>query len=190
MKPHHQFPRTSRWLHWTMAVMILAMLFIGVGMVASVSEYDNLVSIHKPLGMIILVLAAVRLLNRIFNPAPPLPVTLARWQRTAAYLSHLVLYVLMFALPLVGWAMLSAAAFPVKLYNSIYLSPILPHSVSLYATLRQIHSLLAYLLFAVVLVHIAAAIMHLLIYRDGVFDSMAPWRIGKKHATRNQAKIN
>jgi cytochrome b561 len=181
MKTHHQFPLISRLLHWAMALMILAMLFIGVGMVASISEYDRLVSIHKPLGIIILILAALRLLNRIFNTAPPpLPNHLPKWQRIAAHLSHWLLYVLMFALPLVGWAMLSAAAYPVKLYDTFYLSPIVGHSVLLYARLRQLHSVLAGLLFAVILLHIAAAAMHKLIYRDGVFESMAGRWSGKR----------
>jgi hypothetical protein len=68
-----QFTAFSRLLHWTMAIMVLAMLFIGVGMVASLSNYHWLISIHKPLGILILILVAIRLANRLLNPAPPLP---------------------------------------------------------------------------------------------------------------------
>src|SRR5438552_2555011 len=100
-----RFTTFSRILHWTMAVMILAMLFIGVGMVASLSDYHWLVSIHKPLGIVILVLVAIRPLT----PAPPLPEGMPAWQRFVAHASHVVLYALMFALPLVGWRMLSVA---------------------------------------------------------------------------------
>ena len=107
-----QFTMFSRILHWTMAVMILAMLFIGVGMVASLSDYHRLVSIHKPLGIVILVLVAIRLVNRLLNPAPSLPDGMPGWQRFVAHASHVVLYALMFALPLVGWGMLSAADIP------------------------------------------------------------------------------
>ena len=95
-----QFTMFSRILHWTMAVMILAMLFIGVGMVASLSDYHWLVSIHKPLGIMILILVAIRLVNRLLNPAPPLPEGMPAWPRFAAHASHVVLYALMFALPL------------------------------------------------------------------------------------------
>ena len=102
-----------------MAVMVLAMLFIGVGMAASVSErYHLLVSIHKPLGMAILVLVVIRFINRLFSRVPPLPAHLALWQKLAATMSHYLLYALMFALPLVGWGMLSAARYPIVLYGA------------------------------------------------------------------------
>jgi len=165
----------SRILHWTMAVMILAMLFIGVGMVASLSDYHWLVSIHKPLG-ILLVLVAIRLVNRLLNPAPSLPEGMPAWQRFVAHASHVVLYALMFALPLVGWGMLSAARYPIIRYGPLQLPPILPHDGVLYAVLRTAHTVLALLLFATFIAHFSAALMHALIYRDGAFPSMASWR--------------
>jgi cytochrome b561 len=168
-----QFTPFSRLLHWTMAVLVLAMLFIGIGMVASLADYHRLVSIHRPLGIVILVLVAVRLVNRLLNPPPPLPEAMPGWQRFAAHASHIVLYALMFGLPLVGWAMLSAARYPVVLYGSLQLPPILPHDVALHAMLRTTHTILAFLLFATFLAHLGAALMHALIFRDGVFPSMA-----------------
>ncbi len=103
------FAPLSRLLHWTMAVLIIAMLFIGIAMVSSLSDYHRLVAIHKPLGIAILGLVAIRLVNRLFNPPPPLPESMPRLLRFAAQASHWLLYGLMFALPLVGWGMLSAA---------------------------------------------------------------------------------
>jgi len=178
--PQPRFAAVSRWLHWSMAVMILAMLFIGVGMAASVSRrYEILVSIHRPLGLAILMLAVVRLVNRWVKPPPPLPGTLPRFQRFAAQISHYLLYALMFALPLVGWAMLSAAPYPIAIVGGLHLPPILSPDPLTYAGLRRFHTCLAYLLFATIMVHVAAAMMHGLIRRDGVFDSMASWRRGK-----------
>jgi len=173
-QPH--FTVFSRLLHWTMAIMVLAMLFIGIGMVASLSNYHWLISIHKPLGILILILVTIRLVNRLLNPAPPLPQGMPAWQRLAAHGSHAVLYALLFALPLVGWAMLSAARYPIVLYGSLELPPILPHDVALYAVLRTTHTVLAFLLFATFIAHFGAALMHALIYRDGVFQSMASWK--------------
>ena len=170
-----QFTAFSRLLHWTMAIMVLAMLFIGIGMVASLSNYHWLISIHKPLGILILILVAIRLVNRLLNPAPPLPQGMPAWQRFAAHGSHAVLYALLFALPLVGWAMLSAARYPIVLYGPLELPPILPHNVALYAILRTVHTVLALLLFATFIAHFSAALMHALIYRDDVFQSMASW---------------
>jgi cytochrome b561 len=174
--PQDMFPLFSRILHWAMAAMILAMLFIGIGMVASLSDYHWLISIHKPLGILILIFVAVRLVNRLVQPPPALPRAMPGWQRFIAHASHFVLYGLMFALPLVGWAMLSAAGYPIVLYGALQLPPILPLNVTLYAVLRATHTVLAYLLFATFIAHFAAALMHALIYRDGVFQSMASWK--------------
>jgi cytochrome b561 len=170
------FPLLSRILHWTMAVLILAMLFIGIAMVSSLSDYHLLVAIHKPLGILILILVAIRLVNRLFHSPPPLPDGMPGPLRFAAHASHWLLYVLMFALPLVGWAMLSAAAYPIVLAGSLHLPPILPHSNALYALLRPLHTALAFLLFATFLIHLSAALIHALIFRDGVFQSMTSWR--------------
>ena len=154
MTQHRPFPLLSRILHWTMAVMIVAMLFIGIGMVASLSDYHWLISIHKPLGILILALVAIRLVNRLLNPPPPLPDGMPGWQRFAAHGSHVVLYALMFAVPLVGWAMLSAARYPVVLYGSLQLPSIAPQSPELFAALRATHTVLALLLFATFLAHL------------------------------------
>jgi cytochrome b561 len=175
-----RFTTLSRILHWTMAVVVLAQLFIGIGMVASLSDYHWLLSIHRPLGILILILVAIRLVNRLLNPAPPLPEGMPGWQRLAAQSSHVVLYALMFALPIVGWAMLSAARYPIVLYGPLELPPILPHDAALYAALRTMHTILAFLLFATFIAHFGAALTHALIFRDGVFQSMASWtRTGK-----------
>jgi cytochrome b561 len=166
------FPLLSRILHWTMAVLIVAMLFIGIAMVSSLSDYHRLVAIHKPLGILILVLAAIRLINRLFQPPPALPNDMPGLLRFGAHASHYVLYALMFALPLVGWAMLSAAGYPIVLTGAWHLPPIAPHSDALYAFLRPLHTVLAFAFFATFLAHLGAALMHALIFRDGVFRSM------------------
>jgi cytochrome b561 len=172
-----QFTGFSRLLHWVMAVMVLTMLFIGVTMVASLADYGRLVAIHRPLGIAILVLVVIRLVNRLRHPAPELPDHMPSWQRLAAKASHVMLYALLFVMPLVGWAMLSAARYPIVLYGPLHLPPILPHDAMLYAALRRVHTYLAYLLFATFLAHLGAALMHGLIHRDGVLASMAPWRV-------------
>lgn len=174
-RPSH-FSLLARLLHWAMALLILLMLFIGVGMVASLDDYHWLLAIHRPLGALILVLAAVRLVNRLLSPPPPLPAAMPGWQRFAAHASHLVLYVLMFAQPLVGWGMLSAARYPVGLFGGVELPPILPHDAALSAALRTTHTVLALLLFLTFLAHLGAALVHALIFRDGVFASMTAGR--------------
>ena len=173
------FSLPARVLHWTMATLILAMLFIGVGMVATVSEkHQWLLAIHKPLGVAILLLAIVRLIVRLRNPPPPLPADLPALQKLAAHLSHWLLYALMIAMPLNGWAMLSAGGYPVMLGSSLRLPAILPENALVFAWLRTAHGVLAYLLFLTFLAHMGAALNHGLIRRDGVLRSMVGDRPG------------
>ena len=87
--------------------------------------------------------------------------------------SHVLLYILMFALPLVGWSMLSAGGYPIVVFGSINLPPILPHDAAVFALLRTAHTVLALLLFVTFLGHFAAALFHKLIRRDSVLKSMA-----------------
>jgi cytochrome b561 len=170
-----QFVPLSRLLHWTMAAMILTMLFIGVSMVVSLGRYHVLVSIHRPLGVAILILVVVRFVNRLVNPPPPFPPTMSRFERRAATVSELTMYGLMFGLPLVGWGMLSAARYPIVLFGSIHLPFILPHNAMLYAVLRKAHTALAYAFFLMFMAHFAAILFHTLIVRDGMLKRMAPW---------------
>ncbi|HEY2008157.1 MAG TPA: cytochrome b/b6 domain-containing protein [Rhizomicrobium sp.] len=166
------FAATSRLLHWLMALLILAMLFIGIAMVASLADYHYLVALHRPLGILILLLVAIRLVNRLIFPPPPLPDGMPGILRIAAHASHWVLYGLMVALPLVGWGMLSAAGYPIVLIGSWHLPAILPHNVGVYSFLRPLHTILAYALFLTFLAHLGAALLHALIFKDGVFRSM------------------
>ena len=172
-----QFAVVSRILHWLMAAMVLAMLGIGVGMVASLADYHVLVSIHRPLGIAILILVVIRFANRLVNPPPPFPPTMSRMERLAATASEYTMYGLMFVLPLVGWGMLSAARYPIVLYGSFHLPFILPHDAMLYAALRKAHTILAYLFFLTFLAHFGAVLYHTLVVRDGLLKRMAPWNV-------------
>src|ERR1700687_1293466 len=179
MIARQRFTPLQRVLHWLMAVCILAMLFIGVGMVSTIKPiYLTLVSIHKPLGIAILVLALIRLALRLRYGAPSLPADLPEPMKLAAEGSHYVLSALMIAMPLLGWGMLSAAAYPVVLFGGWHLPAILPQSDSLHALLWDAHFYLAFAFFALILLHLAAALFHALIRRDGVFEAMAPVSTG------------
>ena len=147
MGPGAQFAFFSRALHWLMAAMVLTMLGIGVAMVASLADYHALVSLHRPLGIAILILVVVRFVNRQRNPPPPFLATMPPQECRVASWSELAMYGLMFLLPLVGWGMLSAADYPIVLYGALHLPFILPHNPMLYAVLRRTDPVLAYLFF-------------------------------------------
>ena len=173
-KDFHSFSLVAQALHWTMAAMVLAMLGIGAAMVASLGWYHTLVAVHRPLGLAVLVLVMVRFIYRLWNPPPPLPATVSRVERIAATVSEFTLYALMFALPLVGWGMMSASRYPVVLFGSVYLPNILPHDVAVYAVLRKAHTVLAYALALLILAHVGAVLFHTLVVRDGMLRRMWP----------------
>lgn len=172
-KPRVQFTGLQRTLHWLMSAAIFAMLFIGIGMVSTVTRLHwTLLSIHVPLGITILALALVRLVVRLVQGSPPLPKNLPGPMRLAAHASHWALYALMFAMPLIGWGMQSAAGNPVEL-GALRLPALLSVDPVLHATLRQAHTVLGLAFFALILLHLAAGLFHALVRRDGVFESMA-----------------
>src|SRR5580698_9044227 len=172
-----QFALLSRILHWLMAALLVAMLFIGVSMVSSLGNYHRLLTIHRPLGILILILAFARLATRMFTQAPEFPPTMAQPERLVAVASEWLLYALFFALPLVGWAMLSAGHYPIVVFGAIVLPPVLPARPELYARLRETHTVLAYLLFAAFLAHVGAVLFHTLILRDRLLNRMVPWSV-------------
>lgn len=158
-------------LHWLMAVLVLAMLFIGVGMVNTVSERHLwLLGLHKPLGIMILLLVLVRLYLRWRLGAPHLPAGLPVLQQRLARVSHGLLYGLLVAQPLCGLLMQWFGAYPVSGFSHADL----PYP-QVYTFLRTAHAVLAYSLFGVVLLHLTAALVHGFIYRDQVLPSMT-WR--------------
>lgn len=170
-----RFAAPQRVLHWLMAICILAMLFIGVGMVSTVTQtYLTLVQIHEPLGIAILILVVIRICLRLRYGAPALPADFPTPMKLAAHLSHVVFYGLMIAMPLLGWAMLSAAAYPIVLFGWLTVPPILPLNDGLHSLLWDAHRYLAFLFFALILLHVAAALFHALVRQDGVFEAMGP----------------
>ena len=122
---------------------------------------------------------------RLRYGAPPLPLDLPEPMKLAAHLSHYALYALMIGMPLIGWGMLSAGGYPIVLYGGIRLPPIAPQSDSLHAMLWNAHFYLAFAFFALILLHIAAALFHALVRRDGVLVSMTGWMSRQQTARRS-----
>jgi cytochrome b561 len=170
-----RFAFPSRILHWLMAPMVIAQLLIGVTMIAALSYYPLLLAIHRPLGVAILAFAVVRLANRLTHRPPPFLATMSRIERRIATWSEYLLYALLLVQPLIGWAMLSAARFPITLWGPVRLPGIAPHDIDIYAVLRQCHSVFAFLLFATFTAHMCAVLFHTLVLRDRLIDRMAVW---------------
>jgi cytochrome b561 len=183
-----RFSPLQRLLHWLMAACIIAMLFIGVGMVSTVApKYLPLIAIHKTLGVTLLVLVLLRLALRLYHGAPPLPADLPAPLKLGAKLSHLALYGLMIVMPLLGLSMLWTADYPVVVFGGLQIPPLLAQSDSVHTLLWNSHYYLAFAFFALVLLHVAAGLFHALVRRDGVFGTMSPLPL---NATMSPLQLN
>lgn len=172
-----QFALSSRLLHWAMAGMVVAQLFIAAVMMASLAYRPLLLAIHKPLGILILLFVVVRIGNRLLHRPPPFISTMGPLERLVAKGSEYLLYALLVMQPLIGWAMLSAAGDPIAVFGTLQLPSIAPHDASLFAVLRLGHSILAYLLFATFTAHMCAVLLHTLVLRDKLLQRMALWPV-------------
>ena len=177
IRPSHRYTRVAIGLHWLMALMIAGSLGVGLTMARLPLSPTRLLLYngHKWAGVLILTLAALRLLWRLSHRPPALP-PMPGWQHAAARGSHAAMYLLFFAVPLLGWAYSSAAGFPVVLFGVLPLPDWVPVDRGLASALKPWHGRLAWLLGLLVLLHVAAALKHQLVDRDGLINRMLPGR--------------
>lgn len=172
-----RYTPTAIALHWLLALMIVGSFSVGVTMsdMALSPLRLKLYNWHKWAGITILALSALRLLWRLgHRPPPALP--MPTWQHRASQVAHLALYVLFFAVPLAGWAYSSAAGFPVVLFGVLPLPDFVAADRALSETLKEVHGNLAWGLAAVVALHVAGALKHQFLDRDGLLQRMWPSR--------------
>jgi len=173
----------SRLLHWTMAALILFQLGFGLYMVQFVPDLlrqFTLIQTHKSWGFVIFVLALARVLWRLANRSrPALPEAMPRWQVRAAEISHRLLYLFMFLMPISGWIMASASPTQdlLQMQNMVFgrlalPDPFVPGVESVETAARLVHVTAAICLTAVLVVHAGAALKHHLVDRDGVLTRM------------------
>lgn len=169
-----RYTATAITLHWLSALLIIAAFVLGVVMVDMKISPTKLqyYSWHKWLGITVLGLVALRLLWRLFHPAPALPLQTPRWQVLAASAGHWMLYALMFAIPLSGWAFSSASGYPVVYLGQFPLPDWVPKDKALAGQLKDVHELLTAILMWVVAGHFAAALKHQFVDKDGLLARM------------------
>ncbi len=169
-------------LHWVLGLTILGMFAAGWYMteLAFSPLRLKLYNWHKWAGVAVLALSALRLVWRLTHRPPALPQTVSlgmpAWQIRAYHATHHVMYVLFFAVPLMGWAYSSAAGFPIVWLGQFPLPDLLPVNKELAELIKPLHKLAAWALVALAGLHIAAALKHQLIDRDGLLQRMLPGR--------------
>lgn len=176
----------ARALHWAMAILILFMLGVGFYMVRVVGDdliaRFDLTQTHKSWGVVVFALALIRIVWRWRNPTPGLPEGMPAWQKAASHASHVALYVLMIALPLTGWLMASASPYNdpdayVYIPNMVFglfemPDPYPVGSEALTDQLKRFHLGFALALAALLALHVAAALKHQLVDKDGLLTRM------------------
>lgn len=173
----HGYSGTAKTLHWLMVLVVFATLPIGIALdkLPEGAFQDTMYDVHRSLGAVILLLAVIRLANRALRGAPPPAPNLAPHERTLSGLVHTLLYVLMIAVPIGGWAATSAYGAPVTVFWLFELPPLLAKNEKFSETLFAAHKIGALTFGALILLHIAGATMHAM-KRDGVLARMMPAR--------------
>jgi len=178
----------AKLLHWLIAIVIAGMVGLGLYMTGVEGDFQYklwLYQLHKSFGVTLFALVLVRLIWRQISPPPPMTENMAAWEQRAAGAAHFGLYALMFAIPLSGWARVSASplSVPTEVFG-LFTLPHIPWLASLPSETKQAvepvfqwtHWALAWTLVAVVAIHAAAALRHAFILKDNVMQRMLPRR--------------
>ncbi|QCB47573.1 cytochrome b [Hydrogenophaga sp. PAMC20947] len=176
---HPRYHWMARLLHALLGVALVGLFAVGLYMADLPFSPDRLklYNWHKWAGVTILTLSFVRLMWRLTHRPPALPAAIEQampaWQRFAHHATHLGLYVLFFAVPLAGWAYSSAAGFPIVPFGLFQLPDFVPVSEGLADFMKPVHKYAAYSLAALVVLHVAGALKHRFVDRDGLLQRMA-----------------
>ncbi len=174
-----QWNSVSKFLHWTMVLVLLAMAIIGLTMgdIQDPHQKIETYALHKSLGLTALGLVILRVIWRLFSGAPAKISSIPRWQHGIASLTHALLYVMMFAIPLSGWAMNSAKGYPLQYFKLFNLPAIAGKSdTHLY---HNLHEWGFWFLVVLVIAHVGAAFFHHLFQGDNTLRRMLPFAKAK-----------
>ena len=175
-EPRNRYSTVSLVLHWLIAGLVLTQLgLVWAHEATEGSASREFMNLHKSVGLSILVLTLARLAWRIANPAIPLPAATPRWQKLAARGTHVLFYVFLVAMPLVGWAASSAAGRDIVWFG-LFEWPLLPigGGRETAGSLMEAHETAGKLLIALVVLHVLGALKHHFVDRDNVLHRMIP----------------
>jgi cytochrome b561 len=162
-------------LHWVMAILVLITWSIAIAvsdLPLSPTRITGL-SWHKWLGTTIFFLVLVRIFWRVTHPVPALKMAMPVWQEKAMQLTHLALYLLMLAIPVVGWLMSSAKGYTVNYFGLFELPDLVSQDKALGHQLKEVHEFLANGLMALVGLHVLAALKHQFVDKDHLLSRMS-----------------
>jgi cytochrome b561 len=178
MSPDLRYTPVAIGLHWLMAALLTGLFAVGIYMhELPLSPWKlKIYSWHKWAGVTAFLLVLARLAWRMAHRPPELPASMSAALRLAAHAGHALLYLLMVAIPLSGWLMSSAKGFQTVYFGVLPLPDLIGKDKELGDLLQEVHKTLNFVFAAVVVGHVAAAIKHHLVDKDGVLLRMMPRR--------------
>lgn len=178
--PAKTYTKIAIWLHWLIAILIIGQLAGGKIMMAMdpAPLKFEIFQLHKSFGFIVLFLSIARLLWRLGHKAPPLPAGMKPIEKIGAKLSHIGFYGLMIGIPISGWVMVSSTPYVIatKIFKVIPVPDIpgLPRSEAFNNLMKDTHEVMGFLILALLILHIAAALKHHFVNKDDVLSRMVP----------------
>lgn len=179
MQAAARYNKVAITLHWIVAVLVLVLIGLGVYMVdipRGTPERSFFYNLHKSIGLTTGIIVLIRLWWRAKHPPPALPASMPGWQVTASKISHALLYMCLIMMPIAGFTASQFTKWGVNYFEIVKIPPMGSPNKVLYDFFQGVHVNTSYVLMAVLIVHIAAAIHHLLFVKDGVFQRMLPGR--------------
>ncbi len=165
----------ARAIHWLTALMVLTMVPAGLIMVRigrGHPVHDQLFGFHSSVGIVLMALTLARLAHRLHKPPAALPCDMPVWQRVAARATHMSLYGFLIVNPFIGWIMISAFGGTISVFGLLTLPAIVARDRALGAQLASAHEVFGLVFAAIIVLHIAAALHHGLVRKDGVLNRM------------------
>ena len=171
-----RYGAVSQALHWLIVLLVAVQFTLGFMAHNLPISLERLVLLtrHKAFGMTILMLMVLRLLWRLYSPPPPLPVGMGALQKRLAHMSHVLLYILLLTMPVVGWLTSSASNLTVSWFGLFPFPNLVGPDPDLAKSLKALHMAMAWVLLALITVHVSAAIWHQTARKDGVLLRMLP----------------
>jgi cytochrome b561 len=176
MTPALRYTATSRWLHWLTAALLAVIIPVGIWIhyfePADEAFKLRLYNVHESLGVIVFVIALIRLLNRYLNPPPPLPADIPAFIRLAAQVSHAALYALLVLMPIIGFLATNAWGFPLSVFGVLPLPVPVGKDEDIAKILSLLHLCGAVTIILLIFGHLTGVIYHTFIRRDGLLHRM------------------
>ncbi len=173
-----RYTLTAQAFHWVVAALMFAVIplaWVMVNMPRTAPSREWIYTLHKSVGITIFAIVAVRLAWRAAHPAPPLPGTMAKWERGMAFVSHWMLYIILVGMPVSGYVLSATTAGKSVPFLDLFMLPSLPKSQAASDAARWVHAAVGqWLVYALIVLHLAATAWHVAVRRDGVLDRMLP----------------